>query len=504
MTESHGVPSWQWPRCGLPNGAHLQPELAGQISEWLRRDDLLVDPISHKARSRETGLAIMLKAALIYSDLAHLFDQDWKHRGAEQLRTSTVLVEAERLRECIEAWAVKETRKLQPLLGAEREDQDEGEDGEDGEDVVVPGGTDGELHELLEDDAVLPARRKRKHTFDSQSPPPAEFLAPFEGLDLADLNTTESVGDFRAAMNAEPLSAAQVYSRRGLENIAEEPLRRRANKEVRARRRMENPPAPIQNARAAPRPAPAVDYGSDTAESEPQTPPPPKRRRIAHPRPHLIARSSLPDLAAPPPNPPSGRHRRSKAVARGNGVSAKGSKPRRSGTGGGTSRRRAVRRRGPREAPSDSDSEMLPSAKDLADSQTWGSREGSPDFDPPGDGASDSDASLPFRISSAGNGQRWSHAIPAEFHADAATTSGPESEDLRQAQSPMPTERRKKVMAFVVPNPAKQSVGVPDAELPARTLRSRDVPNAAAEANSATSRTKPRPRPVTRRKAPEV
>ncbi|VDB96118.1 unnamed protein product [Peniophora sp. CBMAI 1063] len=484
MSESDGIPSWHWPRCGLPNGSHLNAALGMQIRQWLSRQDLLVDLATSSARTRETGLSIMLKAALIYCDLHNLQTQTWDQPGAEQLRTSSVLGEVDALHDALVNWASLEVEKLRPYI------EINGQEDEDNEDVTqmlsIPPVSD-------IDNQGAPVHR-RFHPL--STPPPSDLAGPFQDIELDDLGVREAVGDFRADLEAEPLSAAQVYSRRGLEQIADEPEQRRMNREKRALRDRRTAVAPPASRRAAPARRPsATHYWDDDADGETAGQPPapsevPVRRGRGpqHPRAPRIRQnatgSDLQMLASAPSAVGVASRKRKRTAARpearkpkGKGsegqVAVKSKSKGRRNAGKASASKPAARRRGgapimdPDEASnikdgsSESDEEMPSRITRVRSSARLQARtkrrrlsgdvrgDSSDTASPPPVPAGTGSPPAIDRRRARSRADRSAEAMSVYFAADATTTSGVESDELELARSPMPHQRER--LLFVAP-----------------------------------------------------
>ncbi|VDB96047.1 unnamed protein product [Peniophora sp. CBMAI 1063] len=446
ITRTNGVPSWHWPRCGLPNGAHMDPNLHIQILSWLERDDIFIDQSTGQPRSRETGLAVMLKAALILADVEHVLDGNFEQRGAEQLSDSTILDKAESVRVDLGSWAERHAERLDPLLKLRN---DEGLDIED---------DDGALDHGAMPDALHLREGSRTSRRGSETPPASSLAQPFAGLDVADVERG-GVGDFRAFLAAEPLSAAQVYSKRGLENIANEPVRREANRLARQAGRKSKETKGATRTPASQRQRPAAYLLSDgesefeTAGQEDRQDATAARRKREHPRAKRVTRASTSKtgLLQTSDRPGAGPSKRRKGVqgpktkkkdARGAGTStealasprhASGSaaagpaKRKRSFISAGASRKR--RRMSDKSRLEDESSARVPSRS--VDSRSSGS-----------------DSELPRRLTRSAPAPVFPSALPAVFDAEGSSGSGIDSEELRSATSARPSSRRR-VLSFV-------------------------------------------------------
>ncbi|VDC01616.1 unnamed protein product, partial [Peniophora sp. CBMAI 1063] len=477
MTDVSSVPSWHWPRCGLPNGTHTDPGLRTQILTWLGREDFFVDTTVQKARSRETGLAVLLKAALIYSDFQHIADQNFDHGGVQQLRTSTILEVAGELEGELTQWVAEQASLLEALL------PQQGFSDDDEEDADLPYLTVPESAHPEDANPVLPTSRRRP--LGSESPPPSLLAAPFQAIQLSQLSTTETVGQFRAAMNAEPLSAAQVYSRQGLENIADEPLRREANRRIRGARKKDGDRQtssirkPAHQRQRPDFPTAGDDIPSDSSG---HGPPPPKRPKRHHPQPKRIGR---PETAGTQPQERGRQKRKSGTASRGRRGRRKGSsspKPAQMPKPG------ASRKRGRRALPdSDADDEAQ-----IADSNT--SRRH--DVVAP----HDSDQEMPTRISKSLGKATSGRAQPVLFSAGASTASALDTDELDAARSPRPV-RRGLELAFIQANPIgvrlpePTTFGSPGQAGAQRVLRSQAV----AGPSQTRTRQRPKARPVVKK-----
>ncbi|KZV68683.1 hypothetical protein PENSPDRAFT_687030 [Peniophora sp. CONT] len=280
ITNPQGVPSWQWQRCGLPPASHGLPQLPDLILTWLRRPDLLVNPGEGKARSRETGLAIFLKVALLFSDLENIDDGNWTYAGAAGLEHSCLRSYTRRLKMAISDWANEEALRLEPLLPPLAGDEGDLQDGGE-EDQASP-----LPDEFRRSPSAGPVKRQSvSHAM------PAHMDETFMEMDLDDLDLPHSVQEYRAEIDAQPRTAVQELTRKGLQGIAELEGRKKLNKALRAGATQNLAPVSGLKRKPAPQrteggwlPMPSQDALSLQSDDE-DRPPRKKRRTMVIKRP---------------------------------------------------------------------------------------------------------------------------------------------------------------------------------------------------------------------------
>ncbi|VDB90253.1 unnamed protein product [Peniophora sp. CBMAI 1063] len=275
VTQSNGVPSWQWQRCGLPPASHKLSDLPDILLAWLKRDDLLVDP-EKGPRSCETGLAVMLKVALVFADLEHVEDENWTDAGARILELSTLCSRRRELQIAIADWANQEAVRLEPLLDAldiAREDQDEEESHTRG-DSLQYGNSPG----------MKSVRRRPASQYI-----PDEVDDTFMAVDIGDVVLPHSVQEYRERVEAEPRTAVQELTRKGLQGISALGERRQRNKELLSGKTasagassMARRPAPQRTSGGwQGMPAPSMDDLEPQSDGEDTLPPRKRRRTMA-------------------------------------------------------------------------------------------------------------------------------------------------------------------------------------------------------------------------------
>ncbi|VDC05818.1 unnamed protein product [Peniophora sp. CBMAI 1063] len=228
ITERYGVPSWQWQRCGLPPSSHALPDLAQTLLEWLRRPDLLVDCEAGRARSRETGLAVFLKAALLFVDLENMDDANWTYAGAAALEHSALRPHTRQLKNALSEWANEAAIRLEAALPARGDIDLLGEMAAEAsslDDVDFAGG------DARSDASDRLARRQPASDF-----MPADVDATFLAVDLEDVRLPHTVAEYRQAIDEEPRTAVQELTRKALQGLAALEDRKRANRSLKAGR----------------------------------------------------------------------------------------------------------------------------------------------------------------------------------------------------------------------------------------------------------------------------
>ncbi|KZV61150.1 hypothetical protein PENSPDRAFT_671199 [Peniophora sp. CONT] len=237
ILEPFGVPSWQWQRCGLPPAAHRHPDLADEILSWLRIPDLLITK-EGTPRTRETALAVLLKVALIFSDLENIDDEKWTLGAAALLEQSTLRPHTRQLKLAIADWANEQTISLERLLlSQDLLDLHDDTSGEAG--FSVP---------AIDLQCELPGRPAKRKAASDEMPPGLDDL--FHAVDFAAMNPTHSVAEYQADIAEQPRTAVQELGRKGLQGLASLEERKKVNRAIRqAMPRATNAtpaPAPLQ------------------------------------------------------------------------------------------------------------------------------------------------------------------------------------------------------------------------------------------------------------------
>ncbi|VDB84680.1 unnamed protein product [Peniophora sp. CBMAI 1063] len=432
ITERNGVPSWQWQRCGLPPSAHQLPHLAAVILEWLHRPDLLVDVSAGKARSRETGLAIMLKVALIFADVENLQDENWSYAGAASLCDSTLRPYVEQVKTAIAEWANDAAVGLEAHLPEHDESEVLGAaaaeaDSPERDSPASNGGDHG--------GAVGSQRRRRCHTEDTPQDLDPQFLA----VDMDDISLPHTVQDYRRTLEDEPRTAVQELTRKSLQGLAALEERKRANRAIRAggvggeqsvRKKTGRAPAPQVTSGAW---LPMPPAGTSQADSDGEDLRPAAKRRKA-----MVVRK-----------PAASKSSNAASTARA-GRKSRGGASRKRGNGGGRQKKRRS---------------VTPEPQSTSDSAAF---EIPVEFD---DG-DDSDV-LPTRISRPRSSQFNQLVEPVTFDVDGGSSSAwdLDSDAMGSAISirPMPQRRltyiepRQALFKAAAGRPARQQGKAPDA-----------------------------------------
>ncbi|VDC02770.1 unnamed protein product [Peniophora sp. CBMAI 1063] len=426
ITEHHGVPSWQWQRCGLPPSSHTLPHLSQIILEWLKRPDLLVDMHAGKPRSRETGLAVILKIALIFADLENLDDENWTYSGAASLQHSTLRPHVGQLKSAIAEWANDTAVRLEGLLPVLDDLELLGEAELDAE---CPGSDafNGANGASASDDS----RSMRKPASDFR---PSNMDAAFLAVEMDDIHLPHTVQEYRQAMDDEPRTAVQELTRKSLQGLAALEDRKHANRLLRAG--ISEPNLGSRAKKAARAPAPKITAGawqpmpaetlSSPQSDEEDAPPPKKRRRtMVIRKPRLAGQDQTPRTAGRKP-----KQAQRQTVPPARGARKKGAA--RNARGGG--RKRKIK------TPE-------PASESSSQSDVDGSHRQS-DSRGVSDAGSDSDE-MPAYISIQRR-SRYSNLIrPVTFDAEGTTTSGLDSDAIGSALSAHPPPPRR--LAFVEP-----------------------------------------------------
>ncbi|VDB91413.1 unnamed protein product [Peniophora sp. CBMAI 1063] len=276
ITTHYGVPSWQWQRCGLPPTTHSRADLPDLINGYLKRPDLLVSEST--PRSCETALAVLLKVALIHADLEHIDDERWGEGGAAVLKHSTLRGHTRALRIAIADWANEQALLLEQLLptetGTHAEDDAQSDEGQ--RRVMSP---TAEMSEAACLQGALPHGVKEA----GGNSMPEKLDPRYWAVELEDLGESHSVGQYQAWLAAQPRTAVQEVTRKGLEGLSQLEERRKANRAIRdaalqdAKRghRQRKVPRPKRQAGAwEPMPEPGT-----TDDDEPAMHKPPRKRK---------------------------------------------------------------------------------------------------------------------------------------------------------------------------------------------------------------------------------
>ncbi|VDB94417.1 unnamed protein product [Peniophora sp. CBMAI 1063] len=298
ITNHHGVPSWQWQRCGLPPTAHTCADLPDLITEYFKCGDLLV--YEFVPRSRETALAVLLKVALIHSDLENIEDEKWDEGGATILEHSTLRGHTRALRTAIADWANEQALLLEQLLPTEaRADADHDAGSEGGGSRAMPPAA--QMSEVTSSPGTLLPEAQDEVAGGSV---PGRIDPRYWAVELEDMSKSHSVGKYQAWLAAQPRTAVQEVTRKGLEGLSQLEERRKANRAIREVALQETKRKP--HARKVPKPQrqggtwqPMPQDGS-TDEDEPivRNPPLKRQKKLIIKKPRAIAGGSKPSKAS--------------------------------------------------------------------------------------------------------------------------------------------------------------------------------------------------------------